>query len=106
MRLPAPPPIVPIVPITRTEIEATIEERPAIEVRPVVWLGIDCHHTWPHRTSRKVEVGRDHVTDASLPIRRAPLTRTSADFDDAAARNHGDHPKGRPRSLPQIGVGS
>src|SRR5215475_10253777 len=75
----------------------------AIEVRPVR-LGIDGHHTRPHRTSPLVEVGCNHVADASVPIRRAPLTRTSGDLDHAAAWNHGDYPKSRPRSLPQVGV--
>src|SRR6267142_3609634 len=81
----------------------TIEVR-AI-VRPVIRLGIDGHHAWRHRTSLQVEVGRDHVADAPLPIRRAPLTRTSGDLYDGAAWNHGDHPKGRAGPLPKIGVG-
>src|SRR5262245_577753 len=95
----------PEITVPRAEIDpGAIEVRPAIDVRPVIRLGIDGHHTRPHRTSPLVEVGGNHVAHASLPIRRAPLTRTSGDLDHAAAWNHGDYPKSRPGSLPQVGV--
>src|SRR5436309_13735149 len=96
VQLPAPP-----IAVSRADIDAgTVDVRRPVNVR----LGIG-NHGWRDRSSQPVEMGRDHIPDAPTPIRRAPLSRTLGDLHDAAAWNDGHHPKGRARSLPQIGIG-